>query len=399
VIWADALGALRRGDELVAEVELLAAGVNPAAALGDLAAGLDPAQVTRHDADRLEVVQDGVSVGIRGWSQDDAEARLLQLTGSSAHLDQLRAVADHLHLALRPDGLYGENGARIAASEPAIYEALGLPFVEPELRQGTGEIAAAQRGELPHLVARSDIRGDLHMHTNWSDGRDSVDAMVGAAVALGYEYIAITDHSKSSGASRNLAEDDVARQRDEIAEAAERYPFIKILHGCEVDILGDGTLDFPDRVLERFDIVLASLHNRPEPLVLDRLELYRLAMRHPLVSIVTHPSNRLFPRREGYDLDLDALFETAVETGAVLEIDGAPSHLDLDAASARRAKAAGVMLAIDSDAHRTEALHRHMRLGLLVARQAWVPPTQVLNTRPFSEITERIAAKRRGKVL
>lgn len=398
MIWADALGALRRGDELVAEVELLAASSDPEAVLAAVATDLGPAQIVRHDADRLEVVQDGVTVGIRSWTQEEAEARLLQLTGSGPHLEQLRAVALDLQLALRPDGLYDAQDVRVAASEPAIYDGLGLQFVPPELRQGIDEVTAARQRQLPGLVERSDIRGDLHMHTHWSDGRDSVDAMVAAAVALGYEYVAITDHSPTSGASRNLTEESVARQRDEIAEARERYPFITILHGCEVDILGDGTLDFPDHVLEDFDIVLASLHNRPEPPSLERLELYRLAMQHPLVSIVTHPSNRLFPRREGYDLDLDALFEIAVRTGTVLEIDGAPSHLDLDAASARRARAAGVLLAIDSDAHRTEALARHMQLGLLIARQAWLTPAQVLNTRPLGEISARIAAKRRGAV-
>lgn len=396
VLWADTLGGLRRGDEFVGDVELLIASDNPALPLADLAATFTDADITRHDPDRLELILSGITVGIRGWRQEEAEARMLQLTGSHPHLEALRQRAAAQGLDLRPDGLYEVGGTRVAASEPAIYDTLGLAFVAPELRQGRGEIEAAARNELPRLVERADIRGDLHMHTQWSDGRDTVLEMAAAAARLGYEYIAITDHSASAGASRTLAADAVARQADDIAAAREQYPGLHIAHGCEVDILGDGRLDFPDDVLEQFDIVLASLHHRPETATADRLALYGAAMRHPLVSIVTHPSNRLFPHREGYDLDVEALCDIAKATGTALEIDGAPSHLDLNAAAARQARDAGATLCIDSDAHRTEALGQQMQLGLLLARQAWVEPRHVLNTRPWREIAAGIAAKRRG---
>ena len=199
-------------------------------------------------------------------------------------------------------------------------------------------------------------------------------------VALGYEYLAITDHSPHSAASRNLSTDSVKRQAEEIARLRERFPQITILHGCEVDILLDGRLDFSDRVLERFDIVLASLHEGggqpPEQL----MRRYLAAMRHPLVTLITHPTNRLLPHRPGYDLDYDRLFAAAVETGTVVEIDGAPSHLDLDGALARRAIAAGATVAIDSDCHRAEMLDRQMRMGIMTARRGWVEPRHVLNT-------------------
>ena len=232
------------------------------------------------------------------------------------------------------------------------------------------------------------------MHTKYSDGRDTVEAMVQAAVALGYEYIAITDHSPHSAASRNLSVDDVRRQADEIAALRERYPQMTILHGCEVDILRDGRLDFADKILERFDIVLASLHERANHGPEQLLRRYLDAMRHPLVTMITHPSNRLVPHRAGYPIDYDQLFAAAVETGTVVEVDGAPSHLDLDGALARRAMLAGALIAIDSDSHRADALERQMEFGVKTARRGWLEARHVMNTRPIQEIRELIAGKR-----
>jgi DNA polymerase (family 10) len=247
---------------------------------------------------------------------------------------------------------------------------------------------------LPQLVSRRDIRGDLHMHTAWSDGRDTVEAMVSASRELGYEYIAITDHSPRSQASRNLTVDGAKRQAAEIADLRDRYPEIAILHGCEVDILPDGRLDFPDRVLQEFDIVLASLHDAAgqPPAALERR--YAAAMKHPLVTMITHPTNRLIPHRPGYELDYDRVFATAVETGTVIEIDGAPSHLDLDGTLARRAITAGATVAIDSDCHRADALGRQMELGVTTARRGWVEARHVLNARSLSEVRALIARKR-----
>jgi DNA polymerase (family 10) len=234
------------------------------------------------------------------------------------------------------------------------------------------------------------------MHTSWSDGRDSVEAMVNACRALGYEYIAITDHSPRSGASRNLSVDGVKRQADEIAGIRERYPDIVILHGCEVDILPDGRLDFADRILQQFDIVLASLHEHAGhgPETLERR--YLAAMKHPLVSIITHPTNRLIPYRRGYDLNYDRIFAAAVDSGTVVEIDGAPAHLDLDGALARRAIAAGATVVIDSDCHRADALGRQMELGLMTARRGWVEARHVLNSRPLADVRALVARKRAG---
>ena len=232
------------------------------------------------------------------------------------------------------------------------------------------------------------------MHSDWSDGHDSMESMASTCHALGYEYIAFTDHSPSSGASRSLSIATVKRQAEQIAAIRERFSGMTILHGCEVDILPEGRLDFPDRILEQFDIVLASLHQRAGQEPGQLLSRYLKAMNHPLVTLITHPTNRLVPHRAGYDLDYDRLFEAAAETGTLLEIDGAPSHLDLDGALARRAVAAGATVAVNSDCHRADRLERQMQLGIMTARRGWVEARHVFNTRPIAEVRALIARKR-----
>ncbi len=396
IAWATPSGSLRRGQDTVGDIEIVAATRDPSIAIDEIGQLPDVARTLHRSERRLYVLVDRVQLGVRFVDPPVAGAALLHLTGSYAHLDALRAIARARGGRLTSDGYRPGDGPLVSASEEDIYAALGLPFIPPEIRQGDGEVEAASAGTLPALVTRADIRGDLHMHTMWSDGRDSVETMVAGCRSLGYTYLAITDHSPHSAASRNLSIDDVQRQAEEIAEARERYPEITILHGCEVDILVDGRLDLPDAVLERLDIVLASLHDRAGQSG-DKLQRrYVGAMRHPLVTLVTHPSNRMLPHRPGYDLDYDRLFETAVETGTILEVDGAPAHLDMDAALARRAIAAGVPVSIDSDSHRVEYLDRQMNLGVITARRGWVEARHVVNTRPLAEIRELIARKRQG---
>jgi len=395
VAWALPVGSLRRGQDMVGDVEIVAAAPDPSAALEDLVHSPDVVRYLHRGPRRLYLLIDRIQVGIRCPAPDVAGATLMHLTGATTHLDGLRALAAERGWSLDPEGLSrGAGTSPLAASEEEIYAGLDLPFIPPEIRNGDDEIAAARGGTLPTLVARPDIRGDLHTHSLWSDGRDSIEAMVQTCMSLRYEYLAITDHSPHSSASRNLTTDGVKRQAEEIADLRERYPQIAILHGCEVDILPDGRLDFGDRVLEAFDIVLASLHTRANQSREHLLGRYLEAMRHPLVTLITHPTNRLLPHRPGYDLDYERLFAAAVETHTVIEIDGAPSHLDMDGALARRAVAAGVTVAVNSDAHRADMLERQMQLGLLTARRGWVEPRHVLNTKSIGEIRAFIAAKR-----
>ncbi len=315
VDWASAVGSLRRGQDTVGDIELLAVSEDPAEAIENLAQLDHVVRSLHRSARRVYLLLDRVQVGVRFPAPAEAGAVLLHLTGTASHVAALRTLAERDGGRLEPNGLFAADGTRRAAArEEDIYAALGLPFIPPEIREGGAAVDAAIRGELPALISRADIRGDLHMHSTWSDGRDTVEAMVAACRALGYEYIAVTDHSPTSMASRTLSIDGVKRQAEEIARLRERFPDIEILHGCEVDILPDGRLDFPDRVLERFDIVLASLHDGAGHSRDQLMRRYTLAMRHPLVTLITHPSNRLVPHRAGYDLDYDRLFAMAVET-------------------------------------------------------------------------------------
>jgi DNA polymerase (family 10) len=372
-------GDLRRFEPIVTEVVLVGRSPDPPSSLQAVCA-MDGIDSVLHCSGRRAILRiQQLEVDVRIVAADEYGTVLYLTTGSRSHVKAMTALKG------RP---------RLLAREEDIYTQAGLAYIPPETRQATGELEAATYGRFPTLVTRADIRGDLHMHTNYSDGADSLDTMVAAAFALGYEYIAITDHSERAGASRTVARSDLARQREAIEKLREAYPSKTILHGIEVDIMPDGSLDFDDEALMSLDIVLASLHDpaRQDPATLTRRCLR--AIQHPLVNVITHPANRLVGKRSGYELDFPAVYAAAAQTGTALEVDGAPGHLDLDGEHAREAVAAGVTVTIDSDCHRARLLDRQMRLGIGTARRGWVQPQQVLNTRPIAEVKAFIAAKR-----
>jgi DNA polymerase (family 10) len=324
-----------------------------------------------------------------------AGAALIWHTGTRRHTKWLQARAAALDFRFANGLLERAAGISVLVpDEQTFYGLLGLPYIAPELREGEDEIGAAERGFLPSLVTTLHIRGDLHMHSTWSDGRDSIMHMVLSSRQLGYEYVAITDHSERSWASRKLLSMEIPLQRQEIDTVRSHEPGIEILHGVEVDIMPDGSLDFDDDTLTGFDIVLASLHDANGQDAGRLTERYLQAMRHPLVNVITHPANRTPAMSNGYELDFDRLFEAAVETGTAMEIDGAPGHLDMDGRIARRAAAAGVTIVINSDCHRAEGLGRQMSFGIGTARRGWVGPEQVLNTRGIDEVRQFVARKR-----
>ena len=376
-----AAGGVRRCEPLVDIVVLAGSAVQPVDALAAIAE-LPQLRVLHRSARRVLTRYNQTEVDIRIAAPDELGTILFLATGPVEHLAQMRAR---------------QRAARIASREEDVYSQAGLAWIPAEMRQGTGEIEAAAAGTLPALVARGHIRGDLHMHSIYSDGYDSLADMVHAAHALGYEYIAITDHSERAAASRTLSRRALAQQREEIARLREHYAPMTILHGIEVDIMPDGRLDFPDEILETLDIVLASLHDRAghDPAQLTRRCLQAIA--HPLVNVITHPANRLVGRDGGYALDFPAVYAAAAASGTALEIDGAPSHLDLDGEHAREAVAAGVTVTIDSDCHRARLLDKQMRLGVGTARRGWVEPKHVLNTRPLDEVRAFVAAKRQAR--
>jgi DNA polymerase (family X) len=324
---------------------------------------------------RMIALYHGLEIDIRIATRDEFGSLLFTTTGPAAHVAAV----------LR------RRGPRLASTENEVYTQAGLGYLPPEVRDSPGVLDAAR---LPALVTREDIRGDLHMHTTYSDGRDSLREMVAACCTLGYEYIAITDHSEHAAAPHTLNAESLKQQHDEIDRLRDQFPQIAILHGIEADILEDGRVDCPDSTLESLDIVLASLHERGHHDDRQLTERCLRAIRHPLVNVITHPQNQIVGRRAGYEMDFDAIYEAAAETGTALEIDGAPAHLDLDGAHAREAVSNGVTVVIDSDCHRASWLPRQMQLGIGTARRGWVPARRVLNTRSLGEIRAFIARKR-----
>ncbi|HET7695074.1 MAG TPA: PHP domain-containing protein [Vicinamibacterales bacterium] len=376
-VW-EAAGAVRRSEPIVQHLVVAARTANPDHATECVAALLPASEILLRNARRLIVQYEGVEIDVRVAPPDEYGSVLLAATGPPAHVAAL----------LR------RRTPRLTATEAEAYAHAGLAYLPPETRDSADALDRAGANAVPRLVSREDIRGDLHMHTSYSDGRDPLRHMVLAARALGYQYIAITDHSEHAGASRTLTLEDLARQADEIAQLQQDVPDMTILHGIEVDIMPDGSLDCPDAVLASLDIVLASLHDSAGQ---DGTRLTRrclAAIEHPFVSVITHPANQLVGRRAGYDMDYDAIYAAAAATGTALEIDGAPAHLDLSGERAREAVAAGATVVIDSDCHRAPALERQMRMGVGTARRGWVEPGHVLNTRSLADVRAFLAGKR-----
>jgi DNA polymerase (family X) len=373
-----ASGPVRRAEPLLTGLVVVCRATDAARASDCIATLPAATRILHHTIRRTLMAFDGHEIDVHVAAPGEYSRVLFTTTGPPRH------VADVLR---RP-------GARAIASEIEVYAGAGLAWLPPETRDSPDALDRAARQAVPRLVQRDDIRGDLHMHTTYSDGRDPLRRMVQASQALGYEYIAITDHSEHAGAARTLTIDQLHRQADEIARLREETPGMAILHGLEVDILPDGTLDCPDAIMETLDIVLASLHDSAGQ---DGPALTRRclgAIRHPLVSVITHPANQLVGRRPGYDMDYPAVYAAAAETGTALEIDGAPSHLDLSGERAREAVEAGVTVVIDSDCHRAAWLDRQMGMGLGTARRGWVEPAHVLNTRSLDGVRAFIARKR-----
>jgi DNA polymerase (family 10) len=391
------VGSLRRFAPEIGDVSLLAIAAldEHATLLEDFARLRVFTRVTSQSSSRLTAESERASITLHLAAPEHAGAALVWHTGSVPHTAALQARARQRDMTLEGARLQGGEGEPIPTpTEDVLYRYLGLSFIPPELRDGNDEIEAAESGELPALVNDIDIRGDLHMHSTWSDGRDGIGDMVAASQQLGYEYVAITDHSERSLASRKLSASDIPRQRREIEKVRRRLPGIEVLHGIEVDIMEDGSLDFDDVQLEGFDIVLASLHDHRGHDANTLTERYLRAIRHPLVNVITHPANRAPARFAGYDVDFDRLFAEAAATGTAMEIDGAPGHLDMDGALARRAVALGVTVAINSDCHRADTLARQMRFGLGTARRGWIERAHVLNARAADEVRSFVARKR-----
>jgi len=381
-------GSLRRGRNTVGDIDLLSTDKR---AMDAITGCPGVAQVLEKGPKRASVkLEDGVQVDVRVFGEDEYGAALVYFTGSKDHNIALRNLAVERGWKLNEYGLFDEKGSRLAGkNEDDVYGKLGLRYIPPELREDRGEIEAAKNGRLPNLVKFEDIKGDLQMHTTWSDGSHELEQMARAAKVRGYEYIAVTDHSVSVRVANGLSEERFRRQWKEIEKFNDLLAPFRILKAVELEIKSDGTLDFERKFLEEFDIVGASLHQSFRQSAEKLTERAVKALSHPVVDFLCHPTNRLIGRREGNPINLAKVIGTARDNGKMLEIDGEPHRLDLDEVWAKRAMEEGVKLVIDSDAHAIGELD-NLAYGVTVARRAWLEAKHVINTAGLQELLRAV---------
>jgi DNA polymerase (family 10) len=380
-------GSIRRMCETVKDIDLLVTSAEPARPIATLCALPSTVEVLGRGDTRASVRhRDGVQVDLRAVAPEAFGAALQYFTGSKDHNVRVREIAVRRGLRLSEYGVFDERtGARLAgATEEDVYAAVGLPWIPPELRENSGEVEAAREGRLPTLVTAAAIRGDLHAHTDWSDGHHPLERLVEAAEARGYEYIIVSDHSQSTAIAGGLTVERLQAQRAAIRALQPRHR-IRILAGCECDILADGAMDFPDAVLAELDVVLAAVHSRFKQSRAEMTARIVRAVSHPHVDVLAHPTGRRIGSREPYDVDLEAVFAAARAHGTAVEINSSPERLDLSDTHARRAAELGIPLVISTDAHYLSELD-HLELGLGQARRAWLAQDDVLNTRPLDAL-------------
>lgn len=381
--WA---GSLRRMKENIGDIDILATGPDKEKIVHAFTHLPEVKEVLASGQTKASViVEGGTQIDLRVVKENSYGAALQYFTGSKGHNIHLRGIAKAKGIKINEYGVFKGKKKIGGKDEKDIYRALGMDWMEPELREDRGEIEAAQKGRLPKLVQESDIKGDLHVHSKWSDGTSSIEEVARAAQRRGYQYIAITDHSKSLRIAHGLDESRLMKQMEEIDRVNEKLKGFQILKGTEVDILAEGRLDFPEKVLEKFDIVVASIHSGFKQ---DRAKMTKRiiqAFENPYLHIFAHPTGRLLGARDPYEVEMDELIEAAKKFGKVLEINAYFERLDLDDIHCRKAKEMGIQVAINTDSHHPDQMWM-MSLGVAVAKRGWLEKKDVLNTLSFKEI-------------
>lgn len=381
-----AAGSLRRMKETVGDIDILATGSDGASIVKSFVAMKDVTQVLAAGDTKGSVrVEEGVQVDLRVVQEDEYGAALQYFTGSKEHNVHLREIAKKKGYKISEYGIFKGDKKVGGRFEEDIYKTIGMDWIPPELRENRGEIEAAQAGKLPKLVEISDVKGDLHNHSNWSDGIPTFEEMAEHAMKMGYQYLVVSDHSKSLHIANGLKDDELLEEIEEIDKLNKKFKGFTLLKATEVDIKADGALDFPDKVLETLDIVVASIHSGFKQGKEKITERMIAAIRNPYVNIIAHPTGRLISKREGYEVDLDKVIAACAETGTALEINCFYDRLDLSDINCRKAKEAGVKIAISTDAHHVDQMWM-MELGVGIARRGWLEARDVINTLPLDKL-------------
>ncbi|MFJ9012682.1 DNA polymerase/3'-5' exonuclease PolX [Streptomyces canus] len=390
-------GSLRRMKETVGDIDILVAADRSAPFMDALSELPSTAEVIAHGEKKTSIrTVRGVQVDLRVVRPESWGAGLQYFTGSKAHNIRTRTIAVHLGLKLSEYGLFEtESGRRVASrSEDDVYARLGLPWIPPTLREDRGEIEAGLRGELPEVVSEQDIRGDLHTHTDLTDGLTPLEEMVAAAAERGYAYYAVTDHAPNLYMQR-MTDEKILAQREQVRSLDGRHHRMRLLHGTELNIGPDGEVDWPDDFLQGFDICVASVHSHFN---LGRKAMTRRIVRacaNPHINIIGHPTTRLLGKRPGIDADLDEVFAACARTGTALEINAQPDRLDLGDEDILRARSHGAKFAIDTDAHSIPQL-AYLRYGIGTAQRGWLTPDDVINTWPLRRLRRFLRKDRAG---
>jgi len=388
------VGSLRRRKETIGDIDILAISNNPKVVMDAFTTMPGVRRVLGKGETKSTVeLDEGVQVDLRVVGKESFGSAMQYFIGSKSHNIATRTIAIKKGMKLSEYGLFKGEKQIAGADEEGVYMALGLAWVEPELRENAGEIEAAMEGKLPKLVAKEDIRGDLHIHTKWSEGMNSIEEMAEKGKTLGYEYMTISDHAGMTLRVANpMDEKKLIQQGKEIDKMNAKQSdtgFPYLLKGAEINIKKDGGVDIQDKALKELDLVLASIHysmRLPKEKIMKRLFS---AMENEHVDAISHPTGRILNEREQYDLDVDALIDKAKETGTMLEINSQPDRLDLDGENARKAKDAGVILTISTDAHRVEQMD-YIPLGIYMARRGWCEKKNVLNAMGLKEIRKKL---------
>ncbi len=391
-------GSLRRRKEIIRDIDFLVSSKDPQAVM-DWFTSLDSVGKVdqKGETKSIVILKSGIQADLRVVSDEEFPYALHHLTGSKEHNVAMRSRAQKRKMKMNEYGLFAVSGSRerliTCKDELEIFKALGLRYIEPELRENMGEIEAAEKGTLPDLIDEKDVRGVFHVHSVYSDGAASIEGMAKQAKALGYEYMGLSDHSKAAHYAHGLDETRLKQQQKEIDEVSKKVPGIKLLKGAEVDILPDGALDYPDKILNSLDFVIISIHSHFTMSEAQMTNRILKAMRHPSVTLFAHPTGRLLLAREPYAVNLEKLFAAAKEYGVAIELNGNPHRLDLDWRYIKLAKEKGIRFAINPDAHHVDGL-ADTRYGVGIARKGWLEKGDVLNTLPLSKLMPFLEKKR-----